>query len=180
MLRSRRCGCLVTWFCYQLIAKPGNKSAAPPWPDSDHDHDHDYVRCFRYDTRIGQEQTRSKNTWQIYWFIYLGESHCHSCTRYPPWTMLLGDTCKFAVWLIMTAPVIFDTLYRQSITYVHYADITLRCRSNIFHYTRFVQRAFFVFLFCFVLFCFVSFYWCDLSTNFMRNAIRTWMLELLK
>ena len=31
--RSRRCGCLVTWFCYQLIAKPGNKTAAPPWLD---------------------------------------------------------------------------------------------------------------------------------------------------
>ena len=24
---------LVTWFCYQLIAKPGNKTATVPWPD---------------------------------------------------------------------------------------------------------------------------------------------------
>ena len=32
-VRSRRWGCLVTWFCYQLIAKPGNKTAAPSWPD---------------------------------------------------------------------------------------------------------------------------------------------------
>ena len=32
-VRSRRCGCLVTWFCYQLIAKPGNMTAAPSWPD---------------------------------------------------------------------------------------------------------------------------------------------------
>ena len=31
---SRRCGCFVTWFCYQLIAKPGNKIAASSWPDS--------------------------------------------------------------------------------------------------------------------------------------------------
>ena len=30
---SWRCGCLVTWFCYQLIAKPGNKTATPPWPN---------------------------------------------------------------------------------------------------------------------------------------------------
>ena len=29
---SRNCGCLVTWFCYQL-AKPGNKTATVPWPD---------------------------------------------------------------------------------------------------------------------------------------------------
>ena len=32
-VNSRNCGCLVTWFCYQLIAKPGNKTAAVPWPD---------------------------------------------------------------------------------------------------------------------------------------------------
>ena len=30
---SRRCGCVVTWFCYQLIAKPGNKTAVPSWPN---------------------------------------------------------------------------------------------------------------------------------------------------
>ena len=30
---SRRRGCLVTWFCYQLIAKPGNKTTVPLWPD---------------------------------------------------------------------------------------------------------------------------------------------------
>ena len=32
-VRSRNCSCLVTWFCYQLIAKPGNKTATDPWPD---------------------------------------------------------------------------------------------------------------------------------------------------
>ena len=32
-VRSRRCGCLVTWFCYHMIAKPGNKTATPSWPD---------------------------------------------------------------------------------------------------------------------------------------------------
>ena len=31
-VRSGRCDCLVTWFCYQLIAKPGSKTAAPSWP----------------------------------------------------------------------------------------------------------------------------------------------------
>ena len=33
-VRLRNCGCLVTWFCYQLIAKPGNKTATVLWPDS--------------------------------------------------------------------------------------------------------------------------------------------------
>ena len=28
-VRSLNCGCLVTWFCYHLIAKPGNKTTAP-------------------------------------------------------------------------------------------------------------------------------------------------------
>ena len=32
-VRSRNCGCLVTWFCSHLIAKPGNKTAAVSWPD---------------------------------------------------------------------------------------------------------------------------------------------------
>ena len=32
-VRSRRCGCLVTWFCYHLKAKPVNKTATPSWPD---------------------------------------------------------------------------------------------------------------------------------------------------
>ena len=32
-VRPRNWDCLVTWFCYQLIAKPGNKTAPVPWPD---------------------------------------------------------------------------------------------------------------------------------------------------
>ena len=32
-VRSRRWACLVTWFCYHLIAKAGNKTGAPSWPD---------------------------------------------------------------------------------------------------------------------------------------------------
>ena len=32
-VKSQRWGCLVTWFCYHLIAKPGNEAAATLWPD---------------------------------------------------------------------------------------------------------------------------------------------------
>ena len=35
-VRSWNCGCLVAWFCYQLIAKPGNKTTAVAWPDLTH------------------------------------------------------------------------------------------------------------------------------------------------
>ena len=30
------CGSLVTWFCYAVIVKPGNKTATPPWSDQCH------------------------------------------------------------------------------------------------------------------------------------------------
>ena len=33
MVRSRKRGCLVTWFCYQMITKPGNKTVASSWPE---------------------------------------------------------------------------------------------------------------------------------------------------
>ena len=32
-VRSRWCAFLVTWFCYQIIAKPGGKTGSPSWPD---------------------------------------------------------------------------------------------------------------------------------------------------
>ena len=32
-IRSHDCGCLVAWFCFQLIARPGNKTVAVSWPD---------------------------------------------------------------------------------------------------------------------------------------------------
>ena len=31
-VRSRMCASLVTWFCYQMIAKPGNKTGPISWP----------------------------------------------------------------------------------------------------------------------------------------------------
>ena len=33
MVRSRNSGCLVTWFFYQLMAKPGSNTAAVSWPN---------------------------------------------------------------------------------------------------------------------------------------------------
>ena len=32
-VRSWRCRCFVTWFCYHLIAKPGNKTTTLSWPN---------------------------------------------------------------------------------------------------------------------------------------------------
>ena len=41
-VKSRRCGCLVTRLCYQMIANPGNKTVAPSWPDP-------YIHIFAYE-----------------------------------------------------------------------------------------------------------------------------------
>ena len=32
-VRSRKCACIFTWFCYQMTAKPGNKTGPPSWTD---------------------------------------------------------------------------------------------------------------------------------------------------
>ena len=40
-VRSRRWACLVTWFCYHLIAKPGDKTGKPSFPDP-------YIRLSSY------------------------------------------------------------------------------------------------------------------------------------
>ena len=45
-VRLRNCGCLVTWFCYHLIAKPGNKTAEVSWPDP-------YTLHWRHNERNG-------------------------------------------------------------------------------------------------------------------------------
>ena len=42
-VRWQNCGCLVTWFCYQLIAKLVNKTAAVPSPDPYKVHSRNYV-----------------------------------------------------------------------------------------------------------------------------------------
>ena len=48
-VRSRNCSCLVTWFCYQLIAKPVNKTATVWWPDPLYDHQISYFINKQYD-----------------------------------------------------------------------------------------------------------------------------------
>ena len=55
-VRSRNCGRLVTWFCYQLIAKPGNKTATVPCPDP-------YIYLY------------------IYIYIYIYMSHIYKTTE---------------------------------------------------------------------------------------------------
>ena len=60
-VRSQRCGCLVTWFCYQLIAKPGNKTATPLWPDPS-------IFC-RLRSRLRKCKTLEVMQVKFFWYI---------------------------------------------------------------------------------------------------------------
>ena len=51
-VRSRRCGCHFTWFCYQMIAKPGNKTAAVSWPDPYENYTKSFLTCWNIKQKI--------------------------------------------------------------------------------------------------------------------------------
>ena len=59
---SWMCGCLVTWFCYQLIAKPGNKTAAPSCP---------YPNASETVSEISPGQKTEWRFFQNCWFIWV-------------------------------------------------------------------------------------------------------------
>ena len=63
-VRSRRCGCLVTWFCYHLIAKPGNKTAAPSWPDP-----YQWLSAYPYSLQCINNDT--KDLWHLISVLFL-------------------------------------------------------------------------------------------------------------
>ena len=60
-VRSRRCrcGCLVNWLSYHLIAKPGNKTATPSWPDP-----------------FGKWHDKARLIFIIWWFFYISDFFC--------------------------------------------------------------------------------------------------------
>ena len=90
-VRSRNCGCLVTWFCYQLIAKPGNKTAKVPWPDPYLDsptHHHHNMYCL-----IGSRKMYS--TIPEICFVGVGKFHPYP-SRLQHWPFLQSWNCPRA------------------------------------------------------------------------------------
>ena len=83
-VRSRNCGCLVTWFCYHLIAKPGNKTATVPWPDPYHHWCRPWVyviiKFIFYDPWV--YMTTCLDYWDINWKF---------CILLPPYTHHEGN-----------------------------------------------------------------------------------------
>ena len=63
-VRSRNCGYLVTWFCYQLIGKPGNKTAPVSWPDP--------YAIFLWNPQVRNNQRHVlKDIWKAIWVWYI-------------------------------------------------------------------------------------------------------------
>ena len=84
-VKSRRCGCLVTWFCYHLIAKPGNKTASPKWPDPS-----DYLSMLVK----GIPDIRTKSTLQVLWNL---SSHFECCLIKEDRDGLMQQQCNCAL-----------------------------------------------------------------------------------
>ena len=65
---SQNCDCHVTWFCYQLIAKPGNKTATVSWPDP-------YIVQFHYNTVQYNTLLHTAHWWLN--TLRLSQNGCH-------------------------------------------------------------------------------------------------------
>ena len=69
-VRSWRCVCLVIWFCYHLIAKPGNKTAVPSWPDPDNVYSSVVIKSLYDYNIIGRCESFLAATKQLYkWYF---------------------------------------------------------------------------------------------------------------
>ena len=86
-IRPWRCSCLVTWFCYHLIAKPGNKTASPSWPDSYYNGYTFFLSIFRWGQYNGH-----KMLWHII---------PPSWTKYSP-SVVQTSWWHIPLWLTLT------------------------------------------------------------------------------
>ena len=66
---SRKCSCLVTWFCCHLIAKSGNKTAAPSWSDP-----------YDVDGLVQDYSNSIANTLELLQFCTTPSISCNSCS----------------------------------------------------------------------------------------------------
>ena len=74
-IRSRNCDCLVTRPCYQLIAKPGNKTATVMWPDPYSDFKCNNKRLFLINEPIVERNTQYcpqvNRTYELSWITHV-------------------------------------------------------------------------------------------------------------
>ena len=89
-VRSRNCGCLVTWFCYQLIAKPGNETVTVSWLDPDN-HRYNCISSIKY--------------LFAYWYYELTN---HPCVTFFERSIISPNQCQWlCMYKIWTSVLIF-------------------------------------------------------------------------
>ena len=65
-VRSQRCSCLVTWFCYQMIAKPGNKTVVHLWPGGCFKNTYELLNLRALNLSHVNKKSTSFNVWVRY------------------------------------------------------------------------------------------------------------------
>ena len=108
------CGCLVTWFCYQMIAKPGNKRATSLWLDP-------YIYIYIY------IWVRSRNCgFLVTWFCYQLIAKPGNKTATVPWpdpyiyiyngTEIMVDKVNY-----------YNKIFRMACSYLVYEKVKMKC-----------------------------------------------------
>ena len=83
-VRSQRCACLVTWFCYQMIAKPGNKTAAYLWPGPDAEETVHFCHIHNPLCTHDNQQQETHNSWFVNTWIQINYAEELCCKT--PWS----------------------------------------------------------------------------------------------
>ena len=130
-VRSRNCGCLVTCFCYQLIAKPGIKTAAVSWPDPYERfeswsitenlpswNDHHFVRGLNHSTLLVLKLEYSGTNMSIPWLLI-------------PWRLAVSSIQQ--PWYEMRKINGSLSLMRKDLNNLHHIS-TVKCRYNAVKY----------------------------------------------
>ena len=91
-VRSQNCGCLVTWFCYQLIAKPGIKTATVSWP-------HPYLHSVS--------------------FLMMVNLQMHRCFTQPQWVKMIICSQHWTYWWTSTATCLDICRHMDDQVWIH-------------------------------------------------------------
>ena len=106
-VRSWKCGCRVTWICYQMIAKPGKKAVTPPWPDlytnhslsCDFDGTHDFfhvVNEYFQDNNLIRGYCLQHNATSRHWIMSIYRQW--GISRYSQCTAVRANMLPMVAW----------------------------------------------------------------------------------
>ena len=128
------CGCLVTWFCYQLIAKPTNKTATVLWPDP-------YIITLKsaahYSTHL-EQRTKYQNigTQKYAWnsvkplYLYIGDKPYQYCC------LIISKKMFKIIW----KPIYSLALQYFRIPQINFSPLFYHRKDEVLFNLRFVYR----------------------------------------